>query len=338
MDFSKRELERARRLLCGLQECILASVRRARTRGMATWACVGGRTPADTIYRVDRVGESAVLGWFRRHWPREWPVELVMEGLPGSGTTSFPPRTPIARTLFKCILDPVDGTRNLMYDKRSAWTLAALAPQRGPETSLSDLLVAAMTELPTSKQDRADQFSALRGCGLGGIVARTLPLRGGKGRRLRFRPSGATHFAHGFASFVLFFQEGKALTARIEEDLWAALGSEGRASPVFEDQYLSSAGQLHELMVGHDRMIGDLRPLVLSRLGIRSSMVCHPYDLCTWFLLEEAGGVVEDPLGRPLRAPLDTTSAVAWMGYANPVLARRVRPVLRSVLRRHGLP
>ena len=34
-------------------------------------------------------------------------------------------------------------------------------------------------------------------------------------------------------------------------------------------------------------------------------------------LLEEAGGVVTDPWGAPLDAPLDTTSPVAWVGYAN---------------------
>ena len=31
------------------------------------------------------------------------------------------------------------------HDKRSAWVLAALAPQRGPATNLQDIMVAAMT-------------------------------------------------------------------------------------------------------------------------------------------------------------------------------------------------
>ena len=46
----------------------------------------------------------------------------------------------------------------------------------------------------------------------------------------------------------------------------------------------------------------------------------------------EAGGVVETPEGDRLRAPLDTTSAVAWMGYANPGLARQVRPLLKRLI------
>jgi hypothetical protein len=52
-----------------------------------------------------------------------------------------------------------------MYDKRSAWILGALAPQKGAETKLSDITVAAMSELPTTKQWRADQISGIKGAG-----------------------------------------------------------------------------------------------------------------------------------------------------------------------------
>ena len=49
-------------------------------------------------------------------------------------------------------------------------------------------------------------------------------------------------------------------------------------------------------------------------------------------LLQEAGGVVEAPSGAPLRAPLDMTSPVAWMGYANPALADLIRPLLKRLM------
>jgi len=68
-------------------------------------------------------------------------------------------------------------------------------------------------------------------------------------------------------------------------------------------------------------------------LGLTSSLVCHPYDICTALILTEAGGVVEHPLGGPVKAPLDTTSPVAWVGYANPRLARAIRPVLKRIMR-----
>ncbi|HTZ19802.1 MAG TPA: inositol monophosphatase [Opitutaceae bacterium] len=329
------QLERARRLLCALQDYIRDTLITARERGATGFARIAAVTSADTIYQIDRVSEDAVVAWFEAHWPRAWPVELVMEGLAdGAAPTTFPRGTPVAKTLCKCILDPIDGTRGLMYDKRSAWILAGLAPQRGVRTHLGDILVAAMTELPTSKQWRADQLSAVRGRGL---RAEAVDVRTGRRERLALRPSRARDFKHGFAGLVRFFPEGKALTARLEEGLWAELYGVGRgASPlIFDDQYISTGGQIYELIAGHDRMQGDLRPLVFRRLGYASELVCHPYDICTAFLLEEAGGIVETPDGRPLHAPLDTVSAVAWMGYANPTLARQVRPILRRLIRRH---
>jgi len=331
------QLHRVRRLLCALQDHIRDALLAARKKSMAGFARIAAVTAADTIYGVDRIGEAAIFAWFEKNWPRTWPVELVMEGLEEGEPATFPRGTPVARTIYKCILDPIDGTRNLMFDKRSAWTLAALAPQRGAKTNLTDIMVAAMTELPTSKQGRSDQLSVVRGGGRRGIVAEAVDVRGG-GRKKLFppQPSQARDFRHGFASLVKFFPEGKSLIARVEEELWGALYESARGGvPVFDDQYLTTGGQIYELLAGHDRMIGDLRPLALAKLGCRSSLVCHPYDICTALLLTEAGGLVEAPAGGPLEAPLDTISPVAWMGYANPALARLVRPVLRRLIKQY---
>jgi fructose-1,6-bisphosphatase/inositol monophosphatase family enzyme len=326
--------DRARRLLCGLQDSIRDAVLAARESHAAEeLAEVAEITAADTIYRIDKISESAVFAWFESHWPADLPVELVMEGVEDRVPT-FPGGTPVDRTALKCILDPIDGTRGLMYDKRSAWILAAIAPRRGERTSLADVRIAAMTELPTSKQWATDQISGVRGRGAVGLVAERVDVRDGGRRPLAIHPSRATDFRHGFASLARFFPEGKELLAGIEERLWQELhGPGGGGSPVvFEDQYLSTGGQIYELMVGHDRMLGDLRPMAHRKLGIDSALVCHPYDICASMLLQEAGGVVEAPDGRPLDAPLDTTSPVSWMGYANPTLADLVRPILTRLM------
>lgn len=331
------QLSRIRGLLCALHNQIRDTLIAARDRDARRFADVARVTAADTIYHVDKLSEDAIFAWFEEHWPRSWPVELVMEGIEDAENVTFPRGTPIAKTRFKCILDPIDGTRNVMYDKRSAWILSALAPQRGKRTDLRDIVVAAMTELPTSKHWASDQISGVRGAGRRGLVARRFDLRRQNWTDLVVRPSQAKDFKHGFASFAKFFPEGKSLVGKIEEELWDELYRLGSStSPlVFDDQYLASGGQIYELLVGHDRMIGDLRPRVLAKLGYDSSLVCHPYDICTAMLLEEAGGIVEKPEGGPLTAPLDTTSPVAWIGYANPTLARKVRPILRRILRRH---
>lgn len=331
---SRAQLSVLRRLLCALQENIRDTFVAARRKQGAKFARVTAVTEADTIYYVDRLSEHAILAWFDEHWPRHAPVELVMEGLEGEPVT-FPRGTPVARTQWKCILDPIDGTRGVMYDKRPAFILAAIAPQRGARTQSGDLVVAAMTELPTSKQERADQVSAIRG---GGVIAETYDLGRGTRRRWTPRPSRATHFEHGFASLARFFPEGKTLLAAVEEELWRELGVLGKngGQLVFDDQYICTGGQLFELIVGHDRMLGDLRPLAYAKLGFSSAtLCCHPYDICTALIAAEAGCVVELPAGGALCAPLDTVAPVAWMGYANPTLARKVRPVLRRIMKRH---
>jgi hypothetical protein len=82
-------------------------------------------------------------------------------------------------------------------------------------------------------------------------------------------------------------------------------------------------------------MLGDLRPLALKKLGYHSSLVCHPYDICIAMIAIEIGCVIENFDGTPLNAPLDTTSPVAWMGYANETLASQVRPILKRLMERH---
>ena len=327
----RMELATLRRLLCRLQTHLRDTFVVARRRQGKNFARIAGVTAADTIYFVDRLSEEALLEWFEEHWPKASPVELVMEGLEGDAVT-FPRNTPVTRTKWKCILDPIDGTRGLMYDKRAAFTLAAVAPQRGGQTNLADIVVAAMTELPTSKQDRADQVSAVK---RGGVVAETHDLTRGTRKRWAPRPSCAVDFEHGFASLARFFPEGKTLLATIEEALWRELGVLGKngGQLVFDDQYICTGGQLFELIVGHDRMLGDLRPLAYAKLGLSSAaLCCHPYDICSALIAREAGCVIESPDGTPLRAPLDTTTPVSWMGYASPKLARIIRPVLRRLM------
>ena len=63
------------------------------------------------------------------------------------------------------IVDPIDGTRGLMYQKRSAWVLTGVAPNRGADTSLRDIVLAVQTEIPLVKQHLSDQMWALKGEG-----------------------------------------------------------------------------------------------------------------------------------------------------------------------------
>jgi hypothetical protein len=104
----------------------------------------------------------------------------------------------------------------------------------------------------------------------------------------------------------------------------------------FEDQYISSAGQLYELMMGHDRWMADIRPLVWASRG-QPGLCCHPYDLCTTLIARAAGVVVTNARGEALDAPFEVDADVAWAGYANRAIQALVEPVLQDLLLEYGL-
>jgi len=297
--------DEARRRLCELGDHVSAVVMGARGTDMAA---VDGATPADTIYAIDRIADDTLIRWFEEHWT---DVVVVSEGLEDPVVVGHDPT-------WTVIVDTIDGTRGLMYDKRPAWCLAAAAPRGG---SLREVVVAAMTELPTTKQGAADQFSATLG---GGVLAERRDLHSEERRALTVRPSAAIDLEHGFGGLAKFFPAGKVALAELEAELFRRIG----CRQVFDDEYISSGGQVHELIMGHDRFVADLRPLVDG-----GGLACHPYDVCTTMLLVEAGGVVTDPWGHPLDAPLDTTTPVAWVGYANRTLASHIGPILVEVIR-----
>jgi hypothetical protein len=92
--------------------------------------------------------------------------------------------------------------------------------------------------------------------------------------------------------------------------------------------------------VGHDRFNADLRPLLaplLARRGEPPGLACHPYDVCTALIAEEASVIVTAPDGGPLDAPLGVEEPVAWVGYANQTLRELVEPALFAALRARGL-
>jgi fructose-1,6-bisphosphatase/inositol monophosphatase family enzyme len=291
----------------------------------------------DTIYAVDRVSEETLVEGLG-HLAREEPLVLVAEGLPPEGLV-LPRGARDEDCRWRLLVDPIDGTRGLMYQKRPAWILTGVAPNRGADTRLRDVVLAVQTEIPLVKQHLCDQLWAIRG---EGVESRRLDRIAGVTEPLALRPSRAETTAHGFASVSRFFPGARDVLAAIDDEVAiAVLGTpvEGKAA-CFEDQYISTGGQLYELMVGHDRYVADLRPLlsgVLRDRGLPHPLCCHPYDLCTILIAEELGLAITDASGAPLDAPLDLEADVAWVGYANDALRRAIEPALLGALRRRGL-
>jgi len=289
----------------------------------------------DTIYAIDRVAEEVLVEELARTIATpDAPVRLVAEGLPG-GQVIVPEGSPHRSPRWTIIVDPIDGTRGLMYQKRPAWILTGVAPGPGPST-LADIELAVQTEIPLVKQHLSDELWAVRGQGASAARVNRLT---GETVPLILHPSTATTLAHGFAMISRFFPGSRAELAAIDDEVVAALmgpPQPGKAQ-LFEDQYISSGGQLYELMAGHDRFVADLRPLFERRRPGGAALCCHPYDLCTELIARELGVLVTDEQGLPLHAPLDVTSDVGWIGYANRHLKPLVEPHLRRALTRRGL-
>src|SRR3954469_1663928 len=102
---------------------------------------VSHQSSADTIYKLDLLIEP-VIEAFCEEWGRETPLVVVAEGIEPETGRGFPAGASEADAVLRVIMDPVDGTRGLMYDKRAAWSLAGAAPNKGAGTRLSDIEVA----------------------------------------------------------------------------------------------------------------------------------------------------------------------------------------------------
>ena len=322
-----------------LHEQIRASVvdacERASSRELAT---VVSEQEGDTIFALDRVSEELLIDFFEREVSPFAPVILIAEGL-HDGQVTLPRGTAESDVVWRIIVDPIDGTRGLMYQKRSGWILTGIAPNRGPGTSLTDIELAVQTEIPLAKQHLSDVLWAFRG---EGFHAKRFNRLTGEYLPLDLHPSTASDTAHSYSQVVRFFPGVRDVLAAIDDEI--VLGALGPPQPgksqCFEDQYTSTAGQLYELIAGHDRFTADLRahmdPVTTER-GLPRLLCCHPYDLCTELIAREAGVIVTGVDGGVLNARLAVEPDVSWVGYANERIRATVEPLLQSALRKRGL-
>ena len=322
---------------------VVAACERAALESLSN---VASDEEGDTIYAIDRVAEHVLIEEIARTIATDSaPVVLVAEGVPG-GRVIVPGGADASRAAWTIIVDPIDGTRGLMYQKRPGWILTGVArhqplrregSEQARQAVLSDIELAVQTEIPLVKQHLCDELWAVRGQGASATRVNRLT---GASTPLMLRPSSSATIAHGFAMISRFFPGIRAELAAIDDEIVEEIlgpPQPGKAQ-LFEDQYISSGGQLYELMAGHDRFVADLRPLFERRRGADGpALCCHPYDLCTELIARELGVTVTDEHGRPLNAPLDVTSDVTWVGYANAYIRQLIEPLLQQALTRRGL-
>ncbi len=304
----------------------------------AQLAAVADDGPGDTIFVIDKITESLLVEQLEKRAASVGGLVLIAEGI-GGGHLSLPRGLPPDRAAWRVLCDPIDGTRCLMYQKRSAWILTGAAPNNGEQTRLSDITVAVQTELPILKQHLCDELWAIKGQG---AHARRYNRLTGEAAELHLQPSRAPGIEQGYAMIGRFFPGARDELAAIDEELMQkVLGCQPSGKALcFEEQYPSTGGQLYELMCGHDRFNADLRPLMhplLMSRGMARGLCCHPYDICTALIATELGVLLQNPDGTPLDTPLDIDTDVAWVGYCNAHVQRQVEGPLLDTLRRRAL-
>ncbi len=335
MHLSHPLLQPIRQLHAAIRTAVITACEQT---SLETLSTVAEEAEGDTIYAIDRVSEAALIGFFAREVAPRFPIVLIAEGLPG-GQIVLPEGTAAETAVWRIIVDPIDGTRGLMYQKRSGWILTAVAPNHGPQTSLQDVELAVQTEIPLVKQHLSDALWAVRGQGAEAVRFNRLT---GTEMMLPIRPSRAHTIAHGFAMIARFFPGMRAELAAIDEEI--VLGALGPVQPgkahCFEDQYICTGGQLYELMAGRDRFVADIRPYLeplLAQQGRALGICCHPYDICTELIARELGVIITDGAGQPLNCPLDVHTDVSWAGYANHHIQQQIEPLLGQALHNRNL-
>ncbi|MFQ5807095.1 MAG: inositol monophosphatase, partial [Phycisphaerae bacterium] len=135
-------LERIRNIHAVIRDHVFAVCERSSFEDVSRVVATGG---GDTLFEIDRVSEEVLYEQFA-DVAHEWSCVLIAEGLGSDGQMVLPPGTEPDQAELRILVDPIDGTRGLMYQKRPAWILTGVAPNRGPATCLADIELAIQTE------------------------------------------------------------------------------------------------------------------------------------------------------------------------------------------------
>ena len=320
--------------LAALAEDVAAEVARTLT-GPDDASAVAGQGVGDTTFALDTGPEARIAAWAAEQ-ARTAPLSVLTEDrgwrhLGPDGDGGVRELDTFDHGGGRYVFDPVDGTRPLMCGLRAAWFSAAWAPPGPHAPGLEDVAVGLLRELPPA--------------GHTGAAERWIAATMDGGPRTWRSPAGAplpgsavhadesAALERRYVSFFKFLPAERRGLAELEAAFLARLAGEGvDTDQIYDDQYTSNCAQLVLVARGSYRMLADLRAWEADRTG-RVPLATKAYDVAAAQLVARGvGAVVHGPDGAPLTGPLDATTPLSFVAYANRVTAARCAPHLAGVL------
>lgn len=290
----------------------------------------------DLTYGIDAPTEEVLTAWLTEQ-ARSGPLSLLTED---AGWRHLGPGPGGVRELAgfhhggpRIVVDPIDGTRNLMTDLRSAWSVIALCGPGEDIPRQSEVLHGLVSEIPTSRAGTWQRVRADRG-GTCWIEEHALhpgaPVRPAR----ELLADDDDRVDHGYFPFFKYMADMRVMIGEVETRFLARLEQHEQADVrnCYDDQYICNAGQLVCLIEGKYRMIAELRAHLAERRG-RPTLTTKPYDIAGALVCAQAAGcVITAANGTELDFPLDARTPVSFVGWHNRATAQRLRPHLDAAL------
>ena len=291
----------------------------------------------DLTYVIDKAPDKLLEKTFEK-WGQEIPMLVIEEDW---GAITFPKGTHPEDCEIRLIIDRLDGTREIMYAKNRAWILTGIAPNKGVKTYLDDIEIVVQTSVGKNVFGEDEVIWATK---KHNTVREIWNLDKKKFKhKLPVSPSKAETIEHGFLPIVLYFEGYKKVLGSIADKLTEKIiGPVHKGlSRVFDEQYISSGGELANLVAGKYRGVIDIRPFLGRITGTPFGLCAHPYDLCTKLIVDKSDAIIDcfgvytDRIDK--KVPLDAKTDVAFIAFANKKIKNQVEPALREILSDYGI-